>query len=203
MNRTLRSAIASALSGAVLLASSGLAFGAAWDIDTAHSTVGFSVRHMMISTVHGSFGKYTASISIDDADVTKSTAHIEIDAASISTGNDKRDEHLRSADFFDVAHFPNLVFDSTRVERKGPDALSLLGNLTIKNVTHPVVLNVSGLTGEVKDPWGGTRRGATATTKISRKDFGLSWNKALETGGVVVGDEVTIQLEVELTKKKG
>ncbi|HXX66402.1 MAG TPA: YceI family protein [Polyangiaceae bacterium] len=203
MHRTLRSAIASALSGAVLLASPGIVFGATWDIDPVHSAVGFSVRHMMVSTVHGSFGKYTAWVSIDDADIAKSTAHIEIDAASISTGNDKRDDHLRSADFFDVAHFPKIVFDSTRVERRGQASLSLTGNLTIRNVTRPVVLDVSGLTGEVKDPWGGTRRGATATTKISRKDFGLNWNKALDTGGVVVGDEVTIVLEVELTKKNG
>jgi polyisoprenoid-binding protein YceI len=201
MNRTFRSAIASVVAGAVLVGASATAFGANWDIDPAHSTVGFAVRHMMVSTVHGTFAKYAGTIALDDADVTKSTAHIEIDAASVSTGNDKRDEHLRSPDFFDVAHFPKLVFDATRVERKGPDSLALTGNLTIKNVTRPVVLNVTGLTGEVKDPWGGTRRGATATTKISRKDFGLSWNKALESGGVVVGDDVTIQLEVELTKK--
>lgn len=201
MDRNLRSALASSLAGALLFLASAPAFGANWDIDPAHSSVGFAVRHMMVSTVHGSFGKYAGTISIDDADITKSAAHIEIDAASISTGNDKRDEHLRSSDFFDVARFPKIVFDATRVERKGPDSFSLTGNLTIKNVTRPVVLGVSGLTGEVKDPWGGTRRGATATTKISRKDFGLNWNKSLETGGVVVGDEVTIQLEVELTKK--
>jgi polyisoprenoid-binding protein YceI len=201
MNRSLRSVLGSALAGAFWLAVSASAFGANWEVDPAHSNVGFAVRHMMVSTVHGSFGRYTGSVSIDDADVTRSTVHIEIDATSISTGNDKRDEHLRSPDFFDVAHFPKLVFDSTHVERKAPDLLSVAGNLTIKNVTRPVVLNVSGLSGEVKDPWGGTRRGATATTKISRKDFGLNWNKALETGGVVVGDEVTIQLEVELTKK--
>lgn len=201
MNRSLRSALGSALAGALWLTASASAFGANWEVDPAHSNVGFAVRHMMVSTVHGSFGRYTGSISIDDADVTRSTVHIEIDAASITTGNDKRDEHLRSSDFFDVTHFPKLVFDSTHVERKGPDFLAVAGNLTIKSVTRPVVLNVSGLTGEVKDPWGGTRRGATATTKISRKDFGLNWNKALETGGVVVGDEVTIQLEVELTKK--
>ena len=203
MNRTLRSALASSVAGLVILGASASAFGASWDLDPAHSNVGFAVRHMMVSTVHGSFAKYSGVISLDDADVSKSTAHIEIDAGSITTGNDKRDEHLRSADFFDVAHFPKLVFDATHVERKAPDALSLTGNLTIKNVTRPVVLNVTGLTGEVKDPWGGTRRGATATTKISRKDFGLNWNKALETGGVVVGDEITIQLEVELTKKSG
>jgi polyisoprenoid-binding protein YceI len=192
---------ASVVTGTLLLGASASAFGANWEVDPAHSTVGFAVRHMMVSTVHGSFAKYSGTIAIDDADVSKSTAHIEIDATSVTTGNEKRDEHLRSPDFFDTAHFPKLVFDSTRVEKKGDGSLALTGNLTIKNVTRPVVLVVSGLTGEVKDPWGGTRRGATATTKISRKEFGLSWNKALETGGAVVGDEVTIQLEVELTKK--
>lgn len=201
MNRTLRSIIASAVTGTFLLGASATAFGANWEVDPAHSTVGFAVRHMMVSTVHGSFAKYSGTIAIDDADVSKSTAHIEIDATSVTTGNDKRDEHLRSPDFFDTAHFPKLVFDATRVERKGDGSLAMTGNLTIKNVTRPVILSVTSLSGEVKDPWGGTRRGATATTKISRKEFGLSWNKALETGGAVVGDEVTIQLEVELTKK--
>jgi polyisoprenoid-binding protein YceI len=199
--RNARSALTSVLAGALVIGASATAFGATWDIDSGHSTVGFSVRHMMVSSVHGSFAKYTGTIAIDDNDVSKSTAHIEIDASSVTTGNDKRDEHLRSPDFFDVAHFPKLVFDATRVERRGPDALNLTGNLTIKGVTRPVVLAVTGLTPEVKDPWGGTRRGATATAKISRKDFGLNWNKAMEAGGVVVGDEVTIQLEVELTKK--
>jgi polyisoprenoid-binding protein YceI len=142
-------------------------------------------------------------VAIDDADVTKSKVHLDIDATSISTDNSKRDEHLRSPDFFDAAHFPKLTFDSTKVEKRGADSLAVTGNLTIKNVTKPVVLNVTGLTGEVKDPWGGTRRGATASAKISRKDFGLSWNKALETGGVVVGDDITIELEVELSKKQG
>ncbi len=201
MNR-FRSIFASALTGALVLAASASALASDWDVDATHSHVGFAVKHMMISTVHGSFGKYTGAITIDDADMNKSKAHLEIDAASISTANDKRDEHLKSADFFDVAHFPKLVFDSTKVEKRGADGLVLSGNLTIKNVTKPVVLTVSGLTGEVKDPWGGTRRGATASAKISRKDFGLTWNKGLETGGVVVGDDVTLELEVELTKKK-
>jgi polyisoprenoid-binding protein YceI len=202
MNSTIRTAVTSAaVAGAVLLGATAPALAASWELDAAHSTVGFAVRHMMVSTVRGSFAKYTGTISINDADLSKSTAHIEIDAASIHTGNDKRDDHLRSPDFFDVAKFPKLVFDATHVERRGPEALALAGNLTIKNVTRPITLEVTGFTGEVKDPWGGIRRGATATAKISRKDFGLNWNAALETGGVVVGDEVTITLEVELTKK--
>ncbi len=202
MISAIRTRFASFAAGALVLAASASAFASDWDVDASHSRVGFAVRHMMVSTVHGTFGKYTGAITLDDTDVTKSKAHVEIDAGSISTGNDQRDAHLRSPDFFDAAKFPKLVFDSTRVEKHGADLL-LAGNLTIKNVTKPVVLTVSNLTAEVKDPWGGVRRGATATTKINRKDFGLTWNKGLETGGVVVGDEVTIELEVELTKKKG
>jgi polyisoprenoid-binding protein YceI len=203
MNRSfsrVASTFASGLAALFVLGASASALASDWDIDSAHSTVGFGVKHMMVSTVHGSFGKYTGTVKLDEADIAKSQVHLEIDATSITTGNDKRDEHLKSPDFFDVAHFPKLVFDATRVERVGSDGLNLTGNLTIKNVTKPVVLVVSGLSGEVKDPWGGIRRGATATTKINRKDFGLVWNKGLETGGVVVGDEITIQLEVELTK---
>jgi polyisoprenoid-binding protein YceI len=205
MNRSfsrVASTFASGVAALLVLGASATALASDWDIDSAHSTVGFGVRHMMVSTVHGSFGKYTGTVKLDEADIAKSKVHLEIDATSITTGNDKRDEHLKSPDFFDVAHFPKLVFDATKVERVGADGLNLTGNLTIKNVTKPVVLVVSGLSGEVKDPWGGVRRGATATTKINRKDFGLVWNKGLETGGVVVGDEVTIDLEVEMTKHK-
>jgi polyisoprenoid-binding protein YceI len=205
MNRSSRSTFAPlvglALACILVLGVSASAFASNWDVDPAHSTVGFGVRHMMVSTVHGAFTRYSGAVSIDDADVTRSKVHIEIDASSISTGNDKRDEHLRSADFFDAAHFPKISFDSTKIEKRGADGLNVTGNLTIKNITKPIVLTVSGLTSDVKDPWGGTRRGASATAKISRKEFGLNWNKALETGGVVVGDEVTIDLEVELTKK--
>jgi polyisoprenoid-binding protein YceI len=210
MNRSVRSnltsGIASALAAVLVLGVSASALASDWDVDSSHSRVGFGVKHMMVSTVHGTFGKYAGTIGLDDSDITKSTAHLEIDATSITTGNDKRDEHLKSPDFFDVAHFPKIVFDSTKIEKVGSDGLNLTGNLTIKNVTKPVVLVVSGLSGEVKDPWGGVRRGATAQAKINRKDFGLVWNKGLETGGVLVGDDVTIELEVELTKhvqKKG
>jgi polyisoprenoid-binding protein YceI len=172
-----------------------------WEIDASHSRVGFGVKHMMVSTTRGQFTKYTGTIAVDDKDVTKSVVNVEIDAASVSTDNAKRDEHLRSPDFFDTAKFPKITFKSTKVEKKGED-LAVTGDFTLHGVTKPVVLTVSGLTPEVKDPWGGVRRGATAKTKINRKDFGLGWNKALETGGFVVGDEVNIELEVELTKKK-
>jgi len=200
MRRPLRSAVMSALAGVLWFGVSASALASDWEIDPGHSRVGFGVRHMMVSTVHGTFDKYTGSLALDDADIAKSKAHIEIDAASVDTGNAKRDEHLRSPDFFDAAHFPKITFDATRVEKRGSDGLSVTGNLTIKNVTKPVVLTVSGLTGEVKDPWGGVRRGASAQAKINRKDFGLTWNKSLETGGVVLGEDVTIELEVELTK---
>ncbi|MDP9149434.1 MAG: YceI family protein [Myxococcota bacterium] len=201
MTRSLRSAAFAAAFFLVAVPATALA--SDWDIDAGHSRVGFAIRHMMVSTVHGTFDKYTGSVALDDADVTKSKVHLDIEAATINTGNAKRDEHLRSPDFFDAAKYAKLTFESTKIEKRGADGLSVTGNLTIRNVTKPVVLTVTGLTGEVKDPWGGVRRGASAQTKISRKDFGLNWNKGLDTGGVVLGDDVTIELEVELVKKKG
>jgi len=202
MNRSLRSALVSAFAGVLVLGASASALASDWEVDASHSRTGFAIKHMMVSTLHGSFTKYTGAVTIDDADLTKSKAHIEIDTSSVDTGNAKRDEHLKSPDFFDSAKFPKIVFDSTKVEKRGADGLVLTGNLTIKNVTRSVVLNVSGLTGEAKDPWGGVRRGATAQAKINRKDFGLTWNKALESGGMLVGEDVNLELEVELTKKK-
>jgi polyisoprenoid-binding protein YceI len=186
--------------GLVLAFVPGLALAADFDVDTAHTRVGFAVRHMMVSNVRGTFAKFAGSVALDDQDVTRSAVHLDIDVASIDTDNAKRDEHLRSADFFDAAKYPTITFKSTKVARAG-DGLDVAGNLTIKNVTRPVVLKVGPLASETKDPWAGTRRGATATAKISRKAFGLTWNKALEGGGVVVGDEITIELEVELVKK--
>jgi polyisoprenoid-binding protein YceI len=199
---SLRKALTTTFASALVLVSAS-ALASDWDVDAAHSRVGFGVKHMMISTVHGSFTKFAGNVALNDGDITQSRIHIDIDATSVTTENEKRDEHLKSPDFFDTAHFPKLTFDSTSVQRGAtPDALTVNGNLTIKNVTKPVVLSVTGLTGEVKDPWGGTRRGASASTKISRKDFGLNWNKSLDAGGVVVGDEVKIDIELELSKKK-
>ena len=173
-----------------------------WNIDPDHSSVGFKVRHLMVSNVKGNFEKHTGTVEINDKDITKSKVAITIDTASINTNVPKRDEHLRSADFFDVARYPAMTFVSKKVARIGQDGLKVTGDLTIRGVTREVVLDVEGLSGESKDPWGNIRRGASASAKISRKDFGLTWNKALETGGVAVGDDVNIVLEVEMVKQK-
>jgi len=177
------------------------AFASTWSIDPDHSNVGFKVRHLMVTNVRGSFDKHTGTVDINDQDITKSKVEVSIDTASINTNVQKRDEHLRSADFFDVAKFPTMTFTSKKVVQAGKDRLKVTGNLTLHGVTREVVLDVEGPTNEIKDPWGNIRRGATATTKINRKDFGLVWNKALETGGVAVGEEVTITLEIEMIRK--
>lgn len=177
-----------------------LAFAATWNIDPEHSNVGFKVRHLMVSNVKGSFEKNSGVVDINDKDITKSKVEVTIDTASINTSVQKRDEHLRSADFFDVATYPTITFVSKKVAKAGKEKLKVTGDLTLHGVTKEVVLDVEGPSKESKDPWGNLRRGASATTKINRKDFGLVWNKALETGGVVVGEEVTISLEIEMIK---
>lgn len=178
-----------------------LAGAAPWVIDPEHSNVQFKVRHLMVSNVKGGFDRFSGMLDIDDKDLTRSKVDVTIEAASINTGVVKRDDHLRSPDFLDVTKFPNLTFVSKKIEKNGMERLKVTGNLTIHGVTREVVLDVDGPTAAVKDPWGNMKRGATATTKINRKDFGLTWNKALEAGGVVVGDDVVITLEVELLKK--
>lgn len=177
------------------------AFATTWIIDPDHSNVGFKVRHLMVSNVKGSFGKHTGVVEINDKDITKSTVVVSIETSSINTNVRKRDEHLRSADFFEVTKYPNMTFVSKKVVKAGEDKLKVTGDLTLHGVTKSVVLDVEGPTNESKDPWGNIRKGATATTKINRKDFGLVWNAALETGGVVVGEEITITLEIEMIKK--
>ena len=174
---------------------------ATYDIDSSHSRVGFSVRHMMVSTVRGEFKKFTGTAFIDEKNPPASKISLEADVASIDTGEAKRDAHLKSPDFFDAAKFPKLTFVSTSVARSA-SGYSVKGDLTIHGVTKPVTLDVEALSPEMKDPWGGLRRGTHARAKIDRKDFGLTWNKALETGGAVVGDEVTIDLDVELLKQQ-
>ena len=192
------------LAAAVLcLVAPGLLHAAPWEFDPEHTGVQFKVRHLMVSSVRGDFEKVSGKIVYDEADVTKSVADITIDAASINTRVAKRDEHLRSPDFLDVAKFPAIIFRSKRVEKAGNGALKMTGDLTIRGVTKEVVLTVEGPTPAIKDPWGNRRVGGQATTKIHRKDFGLAWNKALETGGVVVGDEVDITIDVEIYRKPG
>jgi polyisoprenoid-binding protein YceI len=188
---------------ALALALSPVARAADWNIDAAHSEVGFSVRHMMVTDVKGTFDKFTGTIAVDDADMTKATIAIDIDAASANTKNQKRDEHLKGADFFDVAKTPKITFKSTKVE-KGAAAgtFKVTGDLTMRGVTKPVTLDVT-VSEPVSEPkeWGGnTRRGVSASAKISRKDWGINWQTKLDKGGVVVGEEVTLAISVELIK---
>jgi polyisoprenoid-binding protein YceI len=166
-----------------------------WTIDPSHSTVQFGVRHMMVSKVRGRFGNFEGTINIGE-DPLLSSVKVTIDAASIDTRDAKRDEHLRSADFFDVEHYPTLEFASRKVHDQGAGNYLVEGDLTIRGVTRRVELQVEYL-GVAQDPWGGTRAGFEAKTEISRKDFGLEWNLALETGGFVLGDKVQIELGVE------
>jgi polyisoprenoid-binding protein YceI len=173
-----------------------------WNIDPDHSNVGFKVRHLMISNVKGSFDKHTGVVDINDQDITKSKVQVSIDTASINTNVKKRDDHLRSADFFDVAKYPVMTFVSKKVAKAGMGKLKITGDLTLHGITKEVVLDVEGPTKESKDPYGFIRSGAVANTKINRKDFGLVYNAALETGGVAVGEEVNINLEIEMIKGK-
>lgn len=172
-----------------------------WALDPAHSSIGFSVRHMMVSTVRGQFKEFSGGAKVDDADPTRSTIEVTIDAKSIDTRNDKRDTHLRSADFFDVEKFPTIRFRSTKIEAAGPNAFKLTGDLTLHGVTKPVTLDVEAPSPAVKTPFGTTVRGASATGKVDRTAFGISWNKALDAGGLVVGEEVQIQIDAEFTEK--
>jgi polyisoprenoid-binding protein YceI len=170
-----------------------------WTVDPAHAEAGFAVKHLVISTVRGDFNKLGGTVVLDEGDVTKSTVEVTIDAASIDTRIEKRDTHLKSADFFDVAKYPNITFKSAKVEKSGEGKLKVTGNLTIKATTKPVVLEVTGPTGEIKGPDGKGRRGFSATTKINRQEFGLTWSKTVEAGPVV-GDEIAIQIDGELIK---
>jgi polyisoprenoid-binding protein YceI len=193
--------IIASIAAIIALALPLVASASTWTIDPDHSNVGFKVKHLMVSNVKGNFDKHTGIVELDDRDITKSKVTVSIDTASINTNVQKRDEHLRSADFFDVAKYPTMTFVSKKVVKAGKDKLKVTGDLTLHGVTKEVVLDVDAISKESKDPWGNIRRGTTATTKINRKDFGLNWNKALETGGVVVGEEVAITLEIEMIKK--
>jgi len=171
-----------------------------WNIDPAHSVAEFKVKHMMISNVKGQFAKVTGALTLDETDLTKSSVEAVIEAASIETRDAQRDTHLKSPDFLHVEKFPTLSFNSTRISQVRDGELSIEGDLSIRGVTRKALFSVEGPTPPTKDPWGNTRIAVSATTKINRKDFGLTWNAALETGGILVGDEVTITLDVEFVK---
>jgi polyisoprenoid-binding protein YceI len=170
-----------------------------WQIDPAHTEVGFSVKHLMISTVRGRFAGVKGTIVLDEANPERSSVEAEIDAATIDTRAEQRDAHLRSADFFDVEKYPTITFRSRRVERVSDGRYRIVGDLTIRGVTREVVLDATE-EGRGRDPWGGDRLGFSATTTIDRRDFGLTWNQALETGGVLVGNEIKISIDVEAVK---
>jgi polyisoprenoid-binding protein YceI len=171
-----------------------------WNIDPAHTIAEFKVRHMMIANVKGQFSKLSGLLTLDESKLANSRVEVTIEAASIETRDGQRDAHLKSADFFDVEKFPTLHFKSTGVSIVGDGELSVEGDLTIHGVTRKVRFAVEGPTPPTKDPWGNTRIAIAATTKINRKDFGLTWNAALETGGILVGDDVTITLDAEFVK---
>jgi polyisoprenoid-binding protein YceI len=171
-----------------------------WNIDPVHSVAEFKVKHMMISNVKGQFTGVQGVLVLDETDLTKSHVEASIEAASITTRDAQRDAHLKSADFLDVEKFPTLSFKSTRISRTGAGELAVAGDLTIHGVARNIIFAVEGPTPAAKDPWGNTRLGLSATTKISRKDFGLNWNTTLETGGILVGDEVTITFDVQFVK---
>jgi len=171
-----------------------------WNLDAVHSAAEFKVKHMMISNVRGKFTGISGTLTLDEGDVTKSSVEATIDATTISTGDAQRDAHLRSAEFLGADQFPTLTFKSSSVKSKGKGELAVSGDLTIHGVTRPVVFDVEGPTAPGKDPWGNTRVGLSGITKIDRKDFGLTWNAALETGGILVGEEVTISLDVQFVK---
>lgn len=171
-----------------------------WEIDTTHSGIHFWVRHLMVSKVRGTFGRWSGALRLGEGDLAGSSVSVDIDAASIDTREAKRDEHLRSPDFLDVGAHPRITFEGREVEVVADDALRIRGDLTIRGITRPVTLDVEH-GGRARDPWGGERIGFSATTAVDRRDFGLTWNMALEAGGVIVGDKVTITIEIEAVRK--
>jgi polyisoprenoid-binding protein YceI len=174
-----------------------------WQIDPQHTAAQFSVRHMAISTVRGQFSSVKGTVQIDDTDVSKSIVDVTIDVTSVDTREPKRDAHLKSPDFFDAAKYPEMIFKSTKVEKTADGKLKVTGNLTIRGVTKEVILDVDGPTAPVKDARGMQRAGLTATTKINRQDYGVKWNAAMDNGGVVVGDEISIVIDLEMVKPAG
>jgi polyisoprenoid-binding protein YceI len=186
---------------ALFLMFSAPALAATYEVDAAHSQVGFSVSHMMVSKVRGHFGTVTGVVEYDPANVAATKVNGKVGIASVDTANADRDKHLVSPDFFDVAKFPEMTFVSKGVRNVTATTFDLVGDLTLRGVTREVVFRVNKLAADVKDPWGNTKSGTTATTVLNRQDFGVAWNTKLDTGGYVVGDEVAVTLELELTRK--
>ncbi len=172
-----------------------------WQIDPAHTAAGFSVKHLMISTVRGQFKGVNGTINWDDQDLAKSTVEVTIDAKTIDTSEPMRDKDLRSDKFFDSEKYPTITFKSTKVEQVSAGKLKVTGDLTMHGVTKSVVLDVEGPSAQVKDPWGNTRVAINATTKVNRQDYGVKWNASIDGGGVVVGDDVNITIDLEMIKK--
>ena len=205
---SLRQTITSALSaglfaGVVIAGTAGTARASDWELDPAHTTATFTVRHLMVSNVEGRFEKVSGTVALDEANPAHSAVDIAIDASSINTGNGQRDGHLKSPDFFDVAKYPKLEFKSKKIEKAGAGKFKVQGDLTMHGVTRPVTLDVEGPTAAIKDPMGRTVRGVVARGKLNRKDWGLTWNKALEGGGVLVSDEVQLEVHAELVEVAG
>jgi polyisoprenoid-binding protein YceI len=172
-----------------------------WAVDGSHSSADFTVRHMMVTDVRGSFRKVEGVVNLDDKDPTKTSVAIELDVASIDTRDPKRDEHLKSPDFFDAAANPKIMFKSTQIKKAGKNKYKVTGDLTMRGVTKSQTFDVVGPTAPIKNPWGMVVRGASVSGKVNRKDFNVNWNKTLDAGGVVVGDEVKIQVDLELVEK--
>ncbi len=173
-----------------------------YEIDPAHSSLQFSVRHLMVSNVRGTFTGVRGTVSYDAANPSSLTVEANVDASTVNTNETQRDTHLKSADFFDVAKYPAITFRSTKAEKKSDSEFVVTGDLNLHGVTKSVVLNVEDVSPEGADPWGNTRVGAVVKTKLKRSDFGLTWNAALETGGFMVGDDVKLDFEIELVKAK-
>ncbi len=187
---------------AATLAVSSPAATTTWQIDPAHTAAGFSVKHMMIATVRGQFKGVTGTVNWDDQDISNSIVDVTIDANTVDTGEPKRDADLKSANFFDVANYPTITFKSTKIERISAAKMKVAGNLTIHGITKPVVLDVEGPSGAIKDPYGKTRVALNATATVNRMEYGVKWNAKMDGGGIVVGDDVNINIDLEMIKKE-
>ena len=190
-----------AFAAAALLATLAPVRAATWTIDGSHSNVSFTVKHLMISNVRGEFGKVSGTVEFDGKDVSAAKVDATIDAATIDTREPKRDEHVRSADFLDTANHPTITFKSKKATPAGAGRFTLVGDLTIRGTTKEITLEVEGPTPEIKDPWGNTRVGVSASGKFNRKDFGVNWSKTMDAGGLVVGDEIKVAIDLELVRK--